>query len=88
MKSVLILLLGLVSFTAQARPTEYTTQMTCGEVKYVVRQQEQIRLCSRYLDCHLYVSSQIFCELPEVALRAFVPTKDRRRCALGYVCRR
>ncbi len=87
MKLILVFGLLFLSPFAQARaPTRYLSDLTCAELKYVVRAHQRITLCARRFDCYRFVASEIFCPEREIAINAFVPTKDNPRCT-ALVCR-
>ncbi len=77
-----ILLAGLT--VAQARPN--TLNMTCSQARALVRSQGSILLSTGRHTYDRYVVSVGFCPAGDYAKSAYVQTRDRRSCRIGYTC--
>jgi hypothetical protein len=82
----LCLVLALTSADAAlARPNSLT--MSCAQAANLVRAQGAVVMSTGRHTFDRYVRHGGFCLWPEVAVPAYAPTADARRCPIGYVCR-
>lgn len=69
---------------AASRPD--TRNMTCNEVRQLIRERGSIVLSTGRHTYAKYVSGQAYCESGLYANYSPVPTKDRKSCDAGYEC--
>jgi hypothetical protein len=86
---VSMLLLGFASI-AEARPNSW--DMTCSEARALVRSKGAVVMNHGYHSragflYDRYVKNGNYCFSGEQAVAAWVPTSDKARCWVGYVCR-
>jgi len=75
----------LASITiADARPL--TTNLTCSQVQSMVRSQRSILLSTGKYTYDRYVISGTYCPYGDFAKNAYVQTRDRKSCRIGYTC--
>ena len=75
----------LTGFTvAQARPN--TINLTCPQVQNLVRSHGSILLSTGKYTYDRYVVSVAFCPSGDYAKSAYVQTRDRKSCRIGYTC--
>lgn len=70
--------------TAQARPD--TTKLSCSQVQELVRSHRSILLSTGRYTFDRYVVSGTYCPPGDYAKSAYVPTRDRKSCPIGYTC--
>jgi hypothetical protein len=83
-------LLAVVSFllavsVAEARPS--TLDMSCNQAQELVASRGAVVLSTGRYTFNRFVASHAYCLFGEHAERASAPTRDRRSCPLGYVCK-
>ncbi len=67
-----------------ARPS--TLGMTCQQAQGMVASRGAVVMSTGKHTYDRFVASGGYCEVAEWAVWATAPTKDTRRCALGYTC--
>ncbi|SDR38992.1 hypothetical protein [Pseudovibrio sp. Tun.PSC04-5.I4] len=85
--STLLTSAGLIlatTITAQARPD--TRTMTCQQTQTLVQKSGGIVLSTGVRTYDRFVSSLRFCQPPERLKSRWVPTKDQKKCFIGYSC--
>lgn len=70
---------------AQGRPSSVT--MSCGQAAQLVLSRGALVLGTGGQTYDRFVADRSFCEPTETVRRAFVPTRDRPNCSVGYTCR-
>ncbi|MCP4184696.1 MAG: hypothetical protein GY761_15495 [Hyphomicrobiales bacterium] len=80
--SCAILLAGFA--VADARPN--TVNLSCSQVKSLVRSHRSILLSTGRHTYDRYVVNVAFCPSGDYAKRAYVRTRDRNSCRIGYTC--
>lgn len=64
-----------------------TRQMTCKQAQALVKKQGSVVLTTGSSTFERFVAHAGFCEVDENNLRAvYAPTKDSKKCAVGYRC--
>lgn len=81
----LMLLLAAGPALAQARPS--TPDRTCAANRQIVETQGAIVLGTGGFTYDRFVSDRRFCEHAEILEPAFVPSRDRAQCFVGYRCK-
>jgi hypothetical protein len=75
----------LAGFTvAEARPN--TINLTCSQAQSMVRSHRSILLSTGRYTYDRYVVSVAFCPTGDYAKNAYVQTRDRKSCRIGYTC--
>ncbi|MES0872172.1 MULTISPECIES: hypothetical protein [unclassified Pseudovibrio] len=74
----------IVSTSAFARPD--TRQMSCLEARSVVQRAGGIVLSTGARTYDRFVAGLQFCQPYERLMSRWVPTKDQKRCFIGYSC--
>lgn len=69
---------------AQTRPS--STTMTCRQAAELVQARGAIVLGTGGQTYDRFVRDRSFCEITEIARRAFRPTRDNPACLIGYTC--
>ena len=83
---VVCLILALLTVgPALARPN--SLGMSCAQAVGLVRTQGAVVMSTGQHTFDRYVAHGGFCLWPDVAVLAYAPTADARRCPVGYVCR-
>ncbi len=77
-----ILLSGIS--VAEARPN--TMNLTCAQARGLVRSHGSILLSTGRYTYDRYVVSVGFCPFGDYAKSAYVQTRDRNSCRIGYTC--
>lgn len=79
----------LVALTASAAPAQRlsTTDMSCRQAQGLVLREGGIVLGTGGPTYDRFVRDRSFCEVTEIAARAFAPTRDVRQCLVGYRCK-
>jgi hypothetical protein len=75
---------GVTIPAAQARPN--TLDMSCQQARNVVHSNGGIVLSTGRHTYDRYVVNHAFCPLGDYAKQAYVPTRDKRSCSIGYTC--
>jgi hypothetical protein len=71
--------------SAQSRPDSLT--MTCEQASALVRSRGAIVLGTGPNVFDRYVANGRFCTFPDVAEPAWVTTRDKRQCMVGFRCK-
>jgi hypothetical protein len=75
----------LAGFTvAEARPN--TIGLTCSQAQSMVRSHRSILLSTGRYTFDRYVVNVAFCPSGDYAKSAYVQTRDRKSCRIGYTC--
>jgi hypothetical protein len=69
---------------AQTRPS--TVTMTCQQAVGLVQARGALVLGTGGQTYDRFVRDRSFCEVTEIARRAFRPTRDNPACLIGYTC--
>ena len=69
---------------AQGRPS--SVAMTCAETGRLICASGAVVLGTGGQTFDRYVRDRSFCEVTEIAKRAFAPTRDDPTCFVGYTC--
>ena len=69
---------------AEARPN--TINLTCSQAKSMVRSHRSILLSTGRHTYDRYVVNVAFCPSGDYAKSAYVKTRDRNSCYIGYTC--
>ena len=69
---------------AQGRPSSVT--MSCGQAARLVQRRGALVLGTGGQTFDRFVRDRSFCEVTEIAKRAFAPTRDNPACPIGYTC--
>lgn len=77
----------LVSGGAAAQTRPSSVAMTCGQTAGLILDRGAVVLGTGGQTYDRYVRDRGFCEVTEIAVRAFVPTRDNPACFIGYRCR-
>jgi hypothetical protein len=72
------------SSVSQARPD--TRQMSCGQARDLVRHRGVVVLTTGGQTYDRFVSHGGYCAYGEYPERAFVRTRNRQECFIGYIC--
>jgi len=80
--SCVILLAGFT--VAEARPN--TMDLTCSQARALVHSHRSILLSTGRYTYDRYVVSVGFCPSGDYARNAYVQTRDRKSCRIGYTC--
>lgn len=75
----------MTAASAQGRPDSLT--MTCQQASALVRSRGALVLGTGPNVYDRYVADGRFCTLPDVAEPAWVATRDKRQCMVGYRCK-
>ncbi len=78
------ILLLTIADAAYARPDVRT--MTCEQAKALVRQSGSVVMTTGKYTYERYVAGQANCERPYVIRRAWIVTKDTKKCQIGFRC--
>lgn len=74
----------LTATTAMARPD--TRQMSCLEARSLVQRAGGIVLSTGTRTYDRFVSGFQFCQADERLMSRWVPTRDQKRCFIGFSC--
>ncbi len=77
-------LLTIAAVPALARPD--TRQMTCLEARALVQREGGVVLSTGARTYDRFVAGLRFCQPFERLMNRWVPTKDQKRCFVGYSC--
>ncbi|SFG96711.1 hypothetical protein [Methylobacterium gossipiicola] len=80
-----LLSLGAVG-SAQAQRAS-TIAMDCAQARATVSRQGAIVLGTGGATYDRFVRDRSFCEITEITIPAFVPTRDDANCFVGYRCK-
>ncbi len=69
---------------AQERPSSVT--MSCAQTVRLIQSRGAILLGTGGQTFDRFVRDRSFCEVTEIARRAFRPTLDNSACLIGYTC--
>jgi len=69
---------------AQTRPS--STAMTCQQTVRLIQTSGALVLGTGGQTYDRFVRDRSFCEVTEIARRAFRPTRDNPNCLIGYTC--
>lgn len=69
---------------AQGRPS--SVRMTCAQTVRLIQARGAIVLGTGGQTFDRFVRDRSFCEVTEIAKRAFAPTRDDPACLIGYTC--
>jgi hypothetical protein len=83
-KFAIWILLLTIADIANARPDVRT--MTCAQAKALVLQSGSVVMTTGKYTYDRYVASQAYCERPYVIRRAWIATKDTKKCQIGFSC--
>ena len=78
------ILLLTIADVAYARPDIRT--MTCTQAKALVQQSGSVVMTTGKYTYDRFVAGQAYCERPYVKRRAWIATKDTKKCQVGYTC--
>ena len=81
--AIWILLLTFAD-AAYARPDVRT--MTCAQAKALVLQSGSVVMTTGKNTYDRFVAGQPYCERPYVIRRAWIATKDTKKCQIGFSC--
>jgi hypothetical protein len=81
---IILAMFAPVAAISASRPD--VRNMSCAAAQKLVAQRGGIVLTTGRYTYERFVSGQRFCESALYAHPAFVRTKDRRSCEIGYVC--
>ena len=76
----------LVSAPAVAQTRPSSTTMTCQQATRLVQARGALVLGTGGQSYDRFVRDRSFCEVTEIARRAFRPTRDNPTCLIGYTC--
>ena len=82
--AILVLAASTGPASAQQRPS--STGMTCAQTVRLIQARGTLVLGSGGQTYDRFVRDRSFCEVTEVAKRAFRPTLDDPACLIGYTC--
>ena len=74
----------MATTSAQARVN--TNNLTCSQAKSLVRSSGAVVLSTGRYTYERYVAGAGYCSYGEYIKRAYVPTRDRKSCSIGYLC--
>jgi hypothetical protein len=77
----------LASGAAAAQTRLSSVAMTCGQTARLILDRGAVVLGTGGQTFDRYVRDRGFCEITEIAIRSFVPTRDNPGCFIGYRCR-
>ena len=83
---ILILLTPLSCGPVLAQSRPLSTAMTCDQARQLVASRGAIVMSTSPSLYDRYVGHQGFCTPTETITPAFVPTKDKPQCLIGYTC--
>jgi len=83
-KLAIWILLLTIADAAYARPDVRT--MTCAQSKALVLQSGSVVMTTGKHTYDRFVASQAYCERPSVIRRAWIATKDTKKCQIGFRC--
>ncbi len=63
-----------------------TTRLSCIKAKNVVQSHGTIVLSTGRYTYDRYVANHSYCETGDIAVRAYVRTRDRESCSIGFTC--
>ncbi len=63
-----------------------TNSLTCHQAQSLVRSRGAIVLSTGRYTYDRFVVNRAFCFAGEYTKKAYVPTRDRRSCPIGYIC--
>ena len=82
---LIVCLILLAGFTvAEARPN--TMDLTCPQARALVHSHRSILLSTGRYTYDRYVVSVGYCPSGDYAKSAYVQTRDRKSCPIGYTC--
>jgi len=79
------LLAGLIPVTADARPD--SRRMSCYQVQDLVARRGAVVINTGRHTFERLVSSARYCQPGQIIENYWVPTRDRRSCLAGYICK-
>ena len=82
--SVAALLLGMQSAPAQTRPDSLA--MTCAQVNGLVKAQGAVVIGTGQYIFDRYVTDRRFCPTFDTTKPAWLRTRDKAQCFVGYTC--
>lgn len=81
-----MLVLGVLSGPASAQQRPSSTAMTCAQTAHLIQARGAIVVGTGGQTYDRFVRDRSFCEVTEIAKRAFRPTLDDPACLVGYTC--
>jgi len=79
-----VTVLPVLAPVAQTRPN--TTRLSCNQTKDLVYSRGAVVLSTGRNTFDRFVANQSFCPSGDYVERAFVRTRDRNSCSIGYTC--
>ena len=83
-KLAIWILLLTIADAAYARPDIRTK--TCAQAKALVQQSGSVVVTTGKHTYDRFVAGQAYCERPFVTRRAWIVTKDTKKCQIGFRC--
>ena len=75
-----------ISFAMPAEARINTTNLSCNQAKDLVYSRGAIVLSTGRNTYDRFVRNRSFCPISDYTKRAYVRTRDRRSCNIGYTC--
>jgi hypothetical protein len=82
---LITLIVAFAATSVHARPDART--MSCAQAQALVKKSGAVTLSTGTHTYKRYVSNPNSCGSDQQGGRASAPTKDKKRCQVGYVCR-
>lgn len=83
---IAVLVLGALAGPASAQQRPSSTGMTCAQTVRLIQARGAVVVGTGGPTYDRFVRDRSFCEVTEIAKRAFRPTLDDPSCLVGYTC--
>jgi hypothetical protein len=84
--SIVAITASLILSVPMAQARINTTKLNCAQAEDLVSSRGAIVLDTSRNTFDRYVTNRSFCPIGDFVIRAYVPTRDKKSCWIGYTC--